>query len=677
MSFVTASKKRNDIQMLRAIAVVAVIVFHLDESWMRGGFLGVDVFFVISGFLITGIITRGLSDGKFSLSNFYLRRIKRLFPALALVLWVTLLFAIICFPPLPFEGLTDHLQWAALQVSNFSFMRGVDYFGASNETNPVLHTWSLGVEEQFYLTWAPFLAFCYWLRGRWKPKKGHFRPVTLMVSVVVIGIVAEFFTLTKFGETVSFFSPFSRMWELGLGGLASTVVGAAGKRFSRRSHINLLSGCGYLAVLISVVWLSEAASANPLMRAIPCLGTFLALLFPIQFSTERLRPVLKGGVYLGDMSYSLYLWHWPVICLAPYLTNLPDSPRLLVITVLLIVGLAVASYHLCEKRFMADPKWKNFVSLRSSTAIGALMIVGGGGYALRTEENAGWRFDLGEVTAEEAAWRGPLESSVIRAESGSDSLYSKVSDAKVVLIGDSHARHFAPVVQAWVDEVYGGDLFIFTQARFFAPGTHVAQRVIDGKGKEIRVDSTSEVSRQLLQTIVESEKVKVVFVAQRTGLYTMPLLPCDAEKLDESYLFDEADPDSGKSSEEIYENQIHEFVGHLAESGKSVVLMGQATPLPWLPKPGSSILDRVLKRDLEIENILLPQELAGRVDLEDRVYRKAAVHSEVYYLPTREIITRAFSEDGRYLYRDYNHLRYHGAMSVFQPLRNLLQPLTS
>lgn len=676
MSFVTASKKRDDIQVLRAIAVVAVIAFHLDETWLRGGFLGVDVFFVISGFLITGIITKGLSKGSFSLSNFYLRRIKRLFPALALVLWVTLLLAIVCLPPLSFEGLMEHLPWASLQVSNFSFMRGVDYFGASNQDNPVLHTWSLGVEEQFYLTWAPFLAFYFWVWRKRFPESSQFRPVSLMATIIVIGIGAEFFTLAKYGETVSFFSPLSRMWELALGGLASTLVGSAKNRILRSSHINLLSIGGYLAILISLGCLSESASANPLMRAIPCLGAFLALLFPIRLSYELCRPILKWGVYLGDISYSLYLWHWPVICLAPHLTDLPESPRLLITTVLMLTGLAVASYHLCEKRGMQDLKWKRFFSLRSSVAIGGLMIIGGGGYALRTEENAGWRFDLGEVTGEEAAWRGPREAFSIRSDHGADFLFSKVNDAKVVLIGDSHARHFAPVVQSWADETYGGELFIFSQARFFSPGTHVAQRVVNRRGNKIRIESTSEVSRRLLQTIIGSEKVEVVFIAQRTGLYTMPLLPCDAEKLDESQLFDEAAPDSGKSSEEIYENQIHEFVRSLAESGKSVVLMGQATPLPWLPKPGSSILDRVLKRNLKNENVLLPQELAERVDLEDRVYRIAAEHPGVYYLPTREIITMAFSEDGRYFYRDYNHLRYHGAMSVFQPLRKLLEPLS-
>ena len=493
--------------------------------------------------------------------------------------------------------------------------------------------------------------------------------------MIVIGMGAEFFTLAKFGETVSFFSPFSRMWELALGGLGFAVVGFAKNRFSRNSHINLLSIGGYLTILVSFVCLSESASANPVMRAIPCLGAFLALLFPIRLSFEPVRSLLRGGVYLGDISYSLYLWHWPVICLAPYLTNLPDSPGRLIATIFLICGLSVASYHLCEKRFMRDLKWKHFLSLRSSTAIAALMMVGGGGYALRTEENAGWRFDMGEITEAEAAWRGPTEAFSIREKKGTDFLFSKVSDAKVLLIGDSHARHFAPVVQSWVDQTYGGGLFIFSQGRFFAPGTHVAQRVVDRRGNEIRIDSTSEVSRQLLETIIGSEKNEIVFIAQRTGLYTMPLLPCDAEKLDQSYLFDEADPDSGKSSEEVYENQIHEFVGSLAESGKTVVLMGQATPIPWLPKPGRSILDRVLKRNLKNENVLLPQELAKRVDLEDRAYRKAAKHPGVYYLPTREIITRAFSEDGRYLYRDYNHLRYQGAMSVFQPLKQLLKSM--
>ncbi len=675
MSSVSGSKRRNDIQVLRAIAVIAVIVFHLDESWLRGGFLGVDVFFVISGFLITGILTRGLSEGSFSIWNFYLRRIKRLFPALALVLWVTVLLAIVSMPPLPFDGLMEHMPWASLQVSNFSFMRGVDYFATANEINPVLHTWSLGVEEQFYLTWAPFLAFCFWLRKKRHPTEGNFRPVSIMLTVIAIGVAAEFFTVAKFGATVSFFSPFSRMWELALGGLASTVFRSASHRLPKKLNFNVLSITGFLMMLISFFWLSESASSNPLMRAIPCLGAFLVLLFPIRLSVECVRPVLKAGVYVGDISYSLYLWHWPVICLAPYLTGLPDSGGLVVTTVLMFTVMAIASYHLCEKRFMNDVKWKRFLSLRSSTAIGLLMMIGGGAYALRSEEKAEWRFMLDEYTADEAAWTWPAGYSEIRAKHGDDFLFSRVSDAEVVLIGDSHARHFAPVVQSWVDRVYGGDLFVFTAGGFFAVGTDVAFREVDKKGDLVRMASRSGDSRRLLQSITESAEVKVVFIALRSGLYTMPLLPCEFGDLSERLLVEEADPDSEKPIGEIYEEQTLKFIDSLVSSGKSVVLMGQTTPLPFSPSPGSSILDHLFNRKQNSGTIPIPHDYAGRVDLENRVYLKAAKHPQVYYLPTREIITTVYGEDGKHLYNDFNHLRYQGAMSVFQPLKQLLEPL--
>lgn len=675
MPFTTGLKKREDIQILRAIAVLAVIVFHLDESRLLGGFLGVDVFFVISGFLITGIITRALSEGRFSLSNFYLRRIKRLFPALALVLLFTVLFAVICLPPLPFDGLMEHLPWASLQIANFSFMRGVDYFGASSAINPVLHTWSLGVEEQFYLTWAPLLIAFYWLSGKRFPLKGPFRPVGLMIAVIVIGIAAEFFTLATFGESVSFFSPFSRMWELALGGLASACLGTVYASRLRESRMSGFLGLiGFLIIAISLHQLSETASANPFLRAIPCMGAFLVLMFPTRISDKPLWAAKRIGVYIGDISYSLYLWHWPVICFAPYLTDLQESPQLLIISIVLMAVCAVASYHFCEKPFMKDLKWNRFLSLRSSTAIAALMLIGGAGYALRSEEKADWRFDIGEISQAEAAWVVPQLYEALQSANGEDYLFSTIKESEVILLGDSHARHFAPVVDAWAKGCFKSKLFTCWGGRFFAIGTEVGQLEETGRGG-VQPIGTSETSRLILESITGSDVVKVVFVALRSAHYAHPLLLQDEGKFAERFLVDLNDPESEKTNQELYEYQVNEFVGKLVTSGKNVVLLGQATPLPWLPKPGDSLWDRALNRDLKTDGTPLPQDLASRLDIEDRVYRKAAEHPQIYYLPTREIITKAFSKEGAYLYYDYNHLRYQGAMEVLEPLTNLFKPL--
>lgn len=661
--------KRTDIQILRAIAVIAVIVFHIDEAWLPSGFLGVDIFFVISGFLITGIITRDLNRGTFSLSDFYLRRIRRLFPALALILLVTTVLGIICLPPIPFRGLTEHLPWAALQVSNLSFMRGVDYFDPSNENNPVLHTWSLGVEEQYYLTWAPFLLLLFTVFKRLPKWSGEFRPKLTLVGLIVIGIALEILTQKFFSNQVSFFSPLSRSWELALGGLGATILSNPAFSPGRKTS-TVLSAGGYVLIIASLLLLSPHSASNPYLRALPCLGALLILLFPFQPKFSREAPLKSLFVYIGDISYSLYLWHWPAICFSPYLLSTQNQDLIIPFSIGFFLLGSILSFHLCEKRFMHHPKWNRWVSLRTFNSITLLCVIAGGAFALQTEEDSSWRFDGGQRTAEEEAWQVPTQYRDY--PSPEIDPYQLAQSAQVVLIGDSHARHFSPLASQWAAQ-RDKSFYTFWGTGTFCLGTHTARQRVSLEGAMMDRSDTCELSLRLLNSLKSNESLETVFIAQRTAAYTQPPLPSDNFRFAQCHFIDLQNPDLNIPPHEVYEAQVREFVESLRERGVKVILLGQVPPLVRAPKPGASILDQWLNREWQEDNIHLPEEFTERLDLEFLVYEGLSKIPGVYHLPSRSILTKVFSDDGFFLYDDVNHINYQGAIYFQKELERITE----
>jgi peptidoglycan/LPS O-acetylase OafA/YrhL len=203
---------RKEIDGLRALAVISVVIFHLKNSLLPGGFVGVDIFFVISGFLITKIIIREVEANRFSFTNFYIRRIRRIFPALFLVLFVSLILAILILTTEDMIWFAKTLRYAAIQISNFLFQREVGYFDPAFEDMPLLHTWSLAVEEQFHLIWPVTLLLLF------KFKKNHNLPFYGLIVISTISLIFSEY-LVNHNQKVAFFSLPSRLWELGVGGI--------------------------------------------------------------------------------------------------------------------------------------------------------------------------------------------------------------------------------------------------------------------------------------------------------------------------------------------------------------------------------------------------------------------------------------------------------------------------
>jgi peptidoglycan/LPS O-acetylase OafA/YrhL len=315
---------RPDIDGLRAVAVVLVVLFHAFPGVVPGGFVGVDVFFVISGYLISGNILSRVETKSFTLSDFYVRRARRILPALALTIAATLAAGWLLLAPPAYGTLGLHALAGTLFFPNFIFWHEVGYFDAAAETKPLLHLWSLGIEEQFYLLWPLLLM----LLGR--------RPKILVQSlcIIVAASLAYSCYATFRSPAAAFYSPISRLWELGAGGILFIMV-------RHPSRNDILSSLGVVLIAASA-FLLKKTSPFPGLAAVPPVAGAVLIIASGSRILERRLPEL-----LGRISYPLYLWHWPLLSFAT--TNGMDSPQQRMALVIVSLLLSTLTYQLIEK----------------------------------------------------------------------------------------------------------------------------------------------------------------------------------------------------------------------------------------------------------------------------------------------------------------------------------------
>jgi len=346
-----SATKRSDIQGLRAIAVLGVILNHL-VGWPGGGFVGVDVFFVISGFLITDLLLRGYeTEGRIDLLRFYGRRIRRIAPAALVVLAVTVVGAHFLFNELRLWATIWDAGYAFFLVANLHFGAiGTDYFHALGPTSPLQHFWSLSVEEQFYLVWPGLLAIVLALVGVASRSRVA---IGIVAGVVVVGSFAWALTETAANPTAAYFSTLSRIWELGVGALLAAAVPLLRQiPYAMRFVIGWLGLAGIVGAYLTI---TDATPFPAPWAALPVVATALVIAGGIGGPQRYLFPLHNPvSVWLGSISYSLYLWHFPVI--AFLLILVPTQTVLTTALVFgLIVAIAVVSYYLIEQPFHRSP----------------------------------------------------------------------------------------------------------------------------------------------------------------------------------------------------------------------------------------------------------------------------------------------------------------------------------
>lgn len=432
-------KYRADIDGLRALAVVPVLFYHAGVAGFPGGFVGVDIFFVISGYLICGMIDEGMCDGSFSLGNFYKRRILRIVPALFVMFLVTSILAYVYCLPVELEDYSKSLASAVGSVSNIYFAATAGYFDAPAETKPLLHTWSLGVEEQFYLITPLLMMLCY----RFVPKR-----TGLIFAIAAAVSLAAAYAISYRNETFIFYLTPFRAWELALGALLSIkFIPAPQSEFWKNI-------CGVTGMLLVFGVILFGSPTLPLLTMTSLASIGAALIIA---SSERgvsvvgrllsLRPV----VFVGLISYSLYLWHWPLIVFQRTDGLLASSSSTMTKLTLIAASTAIAflSWKFIEMPFRTKAKGASrtvvfgtaSTVMMSMIALCGLTLVAGG---------APFRFP-GRVVAI-AAYLGYDPSDAFRSgrcylSSNHQQLDVQTClkmDAKrpnYLLVGDSHAAH--------------------------------------------------------------------------------------------------------------------------------------------------------------------------------------------------------------------------------------------
>ena len=341
---------RKEIDGLRALAVIPVILFHAGFEGVSGGFIGVDIFFVISGYLITSILLKELESGSFTLLGFYERRIRRILPALFFVLLVCLPFAWMWLLPHELKDFGKSIIAVVVFASNILFWRESDYFAADAEMIPLLHTWSLAVEEQYYV-FFPVLLMLLWPLGKQK----------LVAVVTVIGLVSLGFTefaWRNFPEA-NFFLIITRAWELMMGGLVAFYhyyqnpgyQTPKGKKPFQGMVAQVASATGLLLILYAIFFFDRNTPFPSLYALIPTMGAALIILFATPKTWVNKLLSLKLMVGIGLISYSAYLWHQPLFVFARFRSL--EEPNMWVFGGLSLVTflLAFLSWRFVEKPF--------------------------------------------------------------------------------------------------------------------------------------------------------------------------------------------------------------------------------------------------------------------------------------------------------------------------------------
>lgn len=444
----TKSNYRADIDGLRAVAVLGVLIYHISPKFLSGGFLGVDIFFVISGYLITKHLQEAIHSSNFSILNFYDRRIRRILPALIVLVIVVAFVGLFVLIPVPeYRNLGQSISATASLCSNVYFYFKSDYFaGLANET-PLLHTWSLGIEEQFYLIWPIGL----WLIMRLKK-------IQIQKLIVVTFFVSSLYYsqhLATVNPSAAFYWPMSRFWELLAGALLSFNMLPAIKK---GSFSHLIANISITIIILSFIVFNETMPLPGYLSLLPIVATVLF----IHTNQNRNHSIAsrclttKPALFVGLISYSLYLWHWPILVFMRIIW-----PSLSIIQALVAIALSFLSAYLSYK-YIEQPIRKRTILKNSSfsvaiPALAALFIFGVGAHT-------SWGFieRVPQEVRTTSLYFAPDPGAWCRVMNDGQFGNTKNLKYKILLIGDSHALDICPVLDRIGNEI---DIQFITQIR--------------------------------------------------------------------------------------------------------------------------------------------------------------------------------------------------------------------
>ena len=669
---------RPEIDGLRAVAVLVVVAYHAFPKTIKGGFIGVDVFFVISGFLISGIILNDLQQGIFSFWNFYSRRIRRIFPALLFVLAAVLVFGWFALFPDEYQALGGHIYGGASFISNFIFWREAGYFDVAARAKPLLHLWSLGIEEQFYLV-SPLLLWCCF--------KTNLRMATVIVSLCLLSFLVNMHYMPD--PIAVFYNPLTRVWELMTGAALCVALrqasakdlylkldALAGKLIYVKEQKNDGRSLSFLLALFGLILLGcslrQVRDFRPYpgwQAVLPVMGTVSLIAAGSSNIISKHLLANRFAVFMGLVSYPFYLWHWPLISYAFIINEgLGANTRLLRLgIVFLSFMLAVLTHILVEKpiRFGARARTGKAYAL----IIGMLVI---GILGAIVHHNHGFPARTGGDIASHFEWRpeyihSPVCQEMFNAKDSFCAMANEEAAPTVALIGDSFANAYFP---GFAEEfrLRGENL-----VQLGASGCPPLLDIVSGPAPAELNDWCKGRTSNALREAAQRPLVHTVVLAANWALYVSGKR-LNGDFNDSWQIRRLSSENKGRTNLEAFEEQLIKTLDFLIDSGKTVVVLKQTPSLPFNPK------DCLLKRPLtfskkmschisaeEEKNYLQEYELALDNILAEYKNIKVLDPFDLFFINGQSVLSR----DNIPLFRDSVHISAFGSAYV---ARELMRP---
>ena len=653
---------RPEIDGLRAVAIIPIVLFHAGYETLSGGYVGVDVFFVISGYLITSIILNQLDQNRFSFLDFYNRRAKRILPALFLVLLVSIPFAVALMLPSALKDFGRSLISVATFSANFYFRNSTDYFAPAANQIPLLHTWSLAVEEQFYLLYPASLYLL------WRKNRRH--------ALLILGIAAMIsFALSLIGSRNFPISNFyllpTRAWELLLGAIAVLL-----ERKSSAIHLDKtlvadgLSLVGLGSIVYSVFALDDQMAFPGAYALFPVVGSFLFILYSRNGVLSRELLSAKPVVYVGKLSYSLYLWHFPVIAFAGFFRLVKEIDVGPVPLILLTVALSVLSFNLVENPVRHSRLKKH--KLIAASALGSFAFLALG-YTIFNETDFYRKYNERQIRfmaslsepSREQSWDKCSNAEIDKPCVAGD------TDAatRVVLFGDSHAFTLFHPLSEEISSRHE-KLVLYTDGN--CPPIFATEDELRG------IDCLAR-NRKIYEAILNDQKVKDIILVARWSWY-MEGRPFD----------NQLGGKGGKSSrflgkfkseserETLVSELFSETFDRLSKAGKKVVIVNSIPEAGWnVPRKILALLG-----DNRIQSVDLSYDYRTYLDRNhpfDRLLKKFRNNANLDVVEPSAVLCRTFVKDrcaltlnGMPLYMDDNHVTGVGAALISRQIAESL-----
>lgn len=648
---------RPDIDGLRAIAVLAVIFYHLNVPFISGGFVGVDIFFVISGYLISSIIYSEIKSQSFSLKGFYIRRIRRIFPVLFFIIFVTTIAGSFILPQLQLNEFYASILSVAWFTSNIFFWLHNDYFSVAAELKPLLHTWSLSVEEQFYVFFPLLMVVV---------SKHRYKIMLTILMFLLISSFALSLYLSDDFVSANFYLAPGRAWEFLAGTLLAINILPDIKHKIIRQFVAMLG----FGMIVFSVYILDRQSVFPGANALyPVFGTALLIYAGIEKNTTKqslsqplILAMLSTSVlrYIGLISYSLYLWHWPVIALIKNQISgeLDSSVKLSVFIVVFI--LSVLSYQFIERPFRNKPRITKFINLKFGLLVMLTMSFIGSSlylytnYAKKDSENFQSREEiLTNLSQLKTCFLEPETlDSVSRCSFG-----KKNSDKLFLLWGDSHTLAMYPAfVKLASDSGWYG---IHASITGCPP-------LLDVTIDDVKHCNAS--AAQNVKTFLLENQIDVVFLVSRWGLYETGWIRNGRLMEPHSFVSDaHLKGIDAQSSTRVLHRAMGKTLQFLTQ--ETDVKVNILLPVPVLP----DIIDKYTNEHMNV--VKTDDYLAQRASIVQRI-NDLNINQSFHVIDPVDVLCAKKNcklfEQGKPLYLDDNHLSPLGAMKIFPLLENAL-----